>query len=127
MNRNARTISYAASQPDLRARLPAAFRHTGTTRRAFDQVRDPLLAEQLRDLNKTEAQRRGEQDQGSLMIKRQRPQPELKPRYHHAITRVQFDLEWLREQRAAMLAYYRQQAGEHGATNTTPQQPGLMR
>lgn len=109
-------ISYAASVPDLRARLPPAFRQTGTTRREFDQVRDPLIAAQLKDLHKSEAQRRGEAStgtgRGSLMVKLHKPFPDLKPKNHHSVLRAQFNQDWVREQRAALLAQYRQQEGE---------------
>lgn len=51
----------------------------------FERERDPLHARQLRDADKTEAQRRAAfkakrtQGHGSQMVKRQRPQPVLKP------------------------------------------------
>ncbi|GAB4182355.1 MAG: hypothetical protein Tsb002_03520 [Wenzhouxiangellaceae bacterium] len=128
MSRNANHhISYAASVPELRARLPPAFRQTGTTCREFDRVRDPLIAAQLKDLNKSEAQRRGEQGRGSLMVKLHQPFPELKPKDHHSVLRAQFNQDWVQEQRAAVIAQYRRQASEQAhQTTETPEHSHAM-
>lgn len=81
-------------------------------RREFDRNRDPLIAAQLRDLDKSEAERRGEQDGGGTLKKRQdQPQPELKPQYARVtgangphVSGHDSNQSWLKAQREAVMA-----------------------
>ena len=76
-------------------------------RREFEQNRDPLLNAQRSDLTKSEAERREDADRAerraSLMVKRQRPEPALKPSraLAHGPDRAAFEQSWTREQDGA--------------------------
>lgn len=67
-------------------------------RREFDRNRDPLIAAQLDDLKKTEAERRE-----SFMVKRSRPQPVLRPgpALSRGPDRAAFDAQWQVEREGA--------------------------
>ena len=72
----------------------------------FERNRDPYIAMQLDDLNKTEAQRREEQTgRGSNMINKDQPAPALKPspEWREPVERAQFNRDWLKEQRDAVM------------------------
>lgn len=76
-------------------------------RREFEQNCDPSLAQQRRDLIKTEAKRREEQSgRGSQMVKRDRPKKNLNPPKEMAapMDAEKFGGRWLSEQRAAAMA-----------------------
>lgn len=102
-------LSYAGRDPKLLKDTPAHLRAQSPAKGEFDQVRDPLYAAQLRDMKKTESQRREEQGRGSLMVKLHKPFPELRPKHEDAPLRSSFNRAWLREQRAAALAYLQAQ------------------
>lgn len=99
-----RTASFAGKQPELANDIPDSFRKAPSPRRAFDYVRDPYIAKQLKAMELTEAQRRGESGRGSLMVKLHKPFPELRPEHEQAPLREAFNSAWLREQRSARLA-----------------------
>lgn len=104
------SYSYA-NRADLPGGEPSFYASAPKSREAFDNARDPLIAEQKRDLGKSEAQRRFEQsrrtdsglDRGSDMIRRDRPKPVLKPSPALAMgsDRAAFNRAWWDEHRAA--------------------------
>ena len=81
--------------------LPTAYEKLPQLRYQFDLKRDPLIAKQMLDLEKTEAQRREEQAGRSKA--QDKPKPELKPKYQRGgdLTQQQ---SWLKEQRDQVLA-----------------------
>lgn len=83
----------AASLPDIR--------------REFDLNRDPLIRQQHRDLEKSEAQRRGEgAGRASGMVERDKPNPAQRPplEISQPVDRAAFSSRWIVEQRDAVLA-----------------------
>lgn len=104
------SYSYA-NRADLPGGEPRFYASAPKTREAFDNARDPLIAEQKRDLGKSEAQRRFEQsrrtdsglDRGSDMIRRDQPKPVLKPSPSLSMgpDRAAFSRAWWDEHRAA--------------------------
>jgi len=100
------SYSYA-NRADLPGGEPSFYSAAPKSREAFDNVRDPLIAEQKRDLGKSEAQRRFEQsrrtDSGSDMIRRDQPKPVLKPSPSLSMgpDRAAFNRAWSDEHRAA--------------------------
>ncbi|GJL72933.1 MAG: hypothetical protein NMNS01_21320 [Nitrosomonas sp.] len=104
---HSRTTSFAGKTPELAGDTPATFHQVPSQRQAFDHARDPYVSMQLKDMEKTEAQRRGESERsahGSEMVKQSKPFPELRPANENAPIRESFNRAWLREQRAARLA-----------------------
>ena len=98
--------SYAGREPELSRATPDSLRHLRALRSPFDHARDSLISTQLRDMEKAEAQRRGEAGRGSAMVRLHRPFPELRPKHDMTQIRPAFNQAWLREQRAAKLAQY---------------------
>jgi hypothetical protein len=104
------SYSYA-NRADLPGGEPRFYANAPKTREAFDNARDPLIAEQKRDLEKSEAQRRFEQsrrtdsglDRGSDMIRRDQPKPVLKPSPALSMgpDRAAFSRAWWDEHRSA--------------------------
>ncbi len=100
------SYSYA-NRADLPGGEPSFYANAPKSREAFDNARDPLIAEQNRDLGKSEAQRRFEQsrrtDSGSDMIRRDQPKPVLKPSPALSMgpDRAAFNRAWSDEHRAA--------------------------
>lgn len=73
-------------------------------RRAFDFNRDPLIREQILDLDKTEAQRRGEQSgRSSVMVGKDKPKFSMTPprEMRRPADRRDFQQRWMAEQRDA--------------------------
>ncbi len=72
-------------------------------RRSFDMNRDPYIAAQLRDMEKSESQRREEQTGGSSMVQADKLSFVLKPPKHirKASDRASFSKKWNAEQRAS--------------------------
>jgi hypothetical protein len=126
----ARRASYAGTEPGLQENTPAGLRTEGPLRPRFDPVRDPLIAAQLKDMGKTEKERREETGRGSAMVRADRPHPELRPKDEDRPLRAAFDQAWLREQRAAQLAHFKQERAEwergHGPEHA-PAMPGRSR
>ena len=88
--------------------------------RDFDLNRDPLVGQQLHDMEKTEAQRRGtETDRGSGMVERDKPNPRPRPPQEtgRPVDNAAFSSRWLVEQRDAALA---NAASRQRASNDTP-------
>lgn len=104
--------------PQAQAALPSVHR-------AFDINRDPFIAAQLADLDKTEAQRReetGRQEQtgrGSSMVGQDKPRLELNPppEMRRRVHAGSFNQRWLAEQHKAAMASAKQKE----RSKTTPQ------
>jgi hypothetical protein len=100
------STSFAGKHPELANDNPESFRQAPPLHREFDLARDPYIAKQIRAMEQTEAQRRGESERsggGSQMVKRDKPFPELRPEFEQAPIRETFNRAWLREQREARL------------------------
>lgn len=96
----ARDIKGPWLNTEVLSRVPKAHRE-------FDLNRDPYIARQILDLQKTEKQRREESEgRGSNMVKRERPA--LKPApgndLRKSVDRAAFGDRWLAERRDAVLA-----------------------
>ncbi|MCP4366555.1 MAG: hypothetical protein GY797_00350 [Deltaproteobacteria bacterium] len=74
----------------------------GAAKNDFDHARDPMISQQIKDMNqeKTDAQGRG-----SKMVKEDKPKPELKPPKELAKEQdnKSFDDKWQREQNEAAM------------------------
>lgn len=101
--------SYSATHPELSGDMPDSLRNAPRSREQFDQARDPLIALQIRAMQKTESQRREESAGGSEMIKLHKPFPELRPKHEKAPLRDSFNQAWMREHRAAHQALLERQ------------------
>ncbi|MEZ5813852.1 MAG: hypothetical protein R3E13_03905 [Alphaproteobacteria bacterium] len=104
---SSRTTSFAGKHPELAGDMPDSFREAPPNRREFDHARDRYISLQLKAMEQTEAQRRGESERSgrsSEMVKLSKPFPELRPRLEQAPIRQAFNRAWLREQREARLA-----------------------
>lgn len=102
-----RTTSFAGKHPELAGDVPDSFHEAPPNRREFDHARDRYVSLQLKAMEQTEAQRRGESEhsgRGSNMVKLNKPFPELRPANEQAPIRQAFNRAWLREQREARLA-----------------------
>jgi hypothetical protein len=100
------TTSFAGKHPELANDNPESFRQAPPLHRDFDLARDPYIARQIRAMEQSEVQRRGESERsggGSQMVKRDKPLPELRPDFEQAPIRETFNRAWLREQREARL------------------------
>ncbi len=93
--------SFAGSDPELSGAMPDSFRHAPHNRSQFDHARDPLIALQLRAMQKTESQRREDTGRDSEMITLHKPFPELRPKNENGPLRDTFNRAWMREHRAA--------------------------
>lgn len=115
------------NNPDLRPKPPElreqwlsndALQSLPTVRRDFDMNRDPMIAAQLQDNNKTEAQRRREQAEQRIrnqskdnpgrnarMVEEDHPHPAPHPTgpIADAVDNVAFRDRWLAEQRDAAM------------------------
>ncbi|SFU39580.1 hypothetical protein [Nitrosospira multiformis] len=110
------TASFAGKHPELANDNPESFRQAPPHHREFDLARDPYIARQIRAMEQTEAQRRGESERsggGSQMVKRDKPFPQLRPEFEQAPIRETFNRAWLREQREARLADLSRQREQH--------------
>ena len=122
--------SYAASDPELRKGMPESLRNASPVRSPFDHARDPLISAQLRDMEKTEAQRREESGRGSLMVKMDKPFPDLRPKHEREPLRQSFNQAWLREQRAARMEQYKAEEAaiaREKAELSQEQRPGVVK
>jgi hypothetical protein len=103
---SAQTTSFAGKHPELVGDMPSSFQNAPPLHREFDLARDPYIAKQIRAMEQTEAQRRGDTERsggGSQMVKRDKPFPELRPEFEQTPIRETFNRAWLREQREARL------------------------
>lgn len=110
-----RTTSFSGKNPQLGSDTPASFQRAPSSRREFDQVRDPYYARQLKAMQLTEAQRRGDSERtgrGSEMVKLNKPFPQLRPKSEQIPIRETFNRAWLREQREARLIDLERQRAE---------------
>ncbi|MGH8764015.1 MAG: hypothetical protein ACREUR_12445 [Nitrosospira sp.] len=108
--------SFAGKHPELANDNPESFRQAPPLHREFDLARDPYIGKQIRAMEQTEAQRRGDSERsggGSQMVKRDKPFPELRPEFEQAPIRETFNRAWLREQREARLADLNRQREQH--------------
>jgi hypothetical protein len=118
----AQTTSFAGKHLELANDNPESFRQAPPLHRDFGLARDPYIAKQIRAMEQTEAQRRGESERtgsGSQMVKRDKPFPELRPEFERTPIRETFNRAWLREQRDARLADLNRQREQ----NRTLEQP----
>lgn len=93
-NVSPRTTSFAGKHPELANDMPASFRKAPSQRREFDHVRDPYIGKQLKAMEQTEAQRRGESERagrGSEMVRLDKPFPELRPKLEQTPIREAFN------------------------------------
>ena len=112
------TTSFAGKHPELANDNPESFRQAPPLHRDFDLARDPYIAKQIRAMEQTEAQRRGDSEHtgdGSQMVKRDKPFPELRPDFEQAPMRETFNRAWLREQREARMMELERQREQHRA------------
>lgn len=121
---NPRIASFAGRHPELSQGTPGDLR----IRRSFEEARDPLVKAQWEALEKSEAQRREDSGDGSSMVKKDHPFPELRPDDHYLQKRSSFNEAWLREARAARMKQYaaEQIVRGHGEPQDRPQ-PGWQR
>jgi len=94
-------------------------------RQEFDMNRDPYIAKQLRDQDKTETQRRDDQaGRGSTMIQQDQPKPVLKPHngMSQSIDNQQFNNRWLAEQRNSAMKQHQPEASAHQQMHEPTQQ-----
>jgi len=113
-----RTTSFSGKHPELAGEIPASFRQAPPHRQQFDHARDPTVSKQLKAMELTESQRRGESERGgrgSEMVKLDKPFPELRPEHERAPIRETFNRAWLREQREARMADYERQREQQRA------------
>lgn len=111
-------MSYATEhQSDLPGNQPQALQEAPKINTAFDHSRDPSLAVQQADLQRTEAERRQisvtrEQRRDSFMVSRTRPMPEFRPGPHmtYGPDRSAFNQRWDNERQAANQHVAEQQA-----------------
>jgi len=103
------SLSYAQdNQHNLPGPPPKAQSTAPEIRNEFDQNRDPYIALQKADLNKSEAERRREasartERRDSFMVARDQPKPTLRPGTHMAYgpDRAAFDQRWESQRQAA--------------------------
>jgi len=126
-------MSCSRREPDLAQDTPETLRHAPAMRSPFDHARDPLISAQLKAMEKTEAQRRGEGGRGSSMVRGDRPSPTLRPRKERGPDRAAFNQSWLREQQTARLARFQEEwaASERQEQTQSPERlrrmPGYER
>ena len=120
------TTGYAARDKDLSAGTPASLRAVPAPGGPFDHARDPHISRQIRDMEKSETQRREEGGRGSKMIRLHKPFPELKPKrdLSDSPIRQAFNRAWFQEQRAARFAELDKQRAQR---NIQSYEPEVMR
>lgn len=114
MNPNAKgAITYANSDPGLRQHMPKALREMRPVAAPFNEaVRGTSAPPQRREDTRTDAQT----GRGSEMVKKDRPHPELRPKYETQPKRDAFNQAWLKEARAARMAGYEAQRAQRAAS-----------
>ncbi|MEM9619381.1 MAG: hypothetical protein AAF936_15610 [Pseudomonadota bacterium] len=111
-------MSYSYTQRDkLPGAQPAMYSASPEVGMNFQNERDPLIAAQTADLKKTEAQRRE-----SFMVKRQKPQPVLRPspRFAFGPDRNVFNAQ-LAAERLEAARFNKKTAREEGRKSTKAQ------
>ena len=111
------TASYAGRESGLSGGQPESFRAAPSPRLPFRLAEDPIRRREQEANQKAETQRRDESSRGSLMVKLDKPFPDLKPSRDLAEgpVRESFNRAWLREQREARYAEYDRQRAERRA------------
>lgn len=100
-------------------------------RKAFDTSRDIYIAAQIRDLEKSETQRREEQTgRGSGMIEKDKAAPAYRPhgKIREAVDGASFNKQWMSEQRDAAFEATKSKTTEQApspAYNRTPKSPEI--
>lgn len=89
--------AHAGISSQGREGLPDTLRYQQSPHREFVDASDPFACIEREALQKTESQRRGEQHQGSLMVKMDKPFPQLKPKNDHSVIRESFNRRWNKE------------------------------
>ena len=74
--------------------LPERLRNRESPHTEFTDTSDPFGRIEREAMRKTESQRRGEQGHGSLMVKLDRPFPQLKPKNARSVIRAHFNRRW---------------------------------
>lgn len=110
------TVSFAGKEPGLRDQMPLSLQRVSALCPSFEAASDPFLAAQRRDLEKSEGQRREESGSGSMMVKRQRLSPKLRPKHDHAPIRASFNQAWFQEHRAARLEQFKAERRHNAQT-----------
>lgn len=93
--------SFTGHDPALRRNLPESLRTRSPANPAF--AHGPAKAED---------ERQQSEGRGSSMVKQDRPAPALRPRNEDQPIRAAFEAAWLKEQRAAMLARFRDERAD---------------
>lgn len=106
-------LSYAGRDSELSQGTPVSLRELKPANLSFNDSADPLRKKEREALKQSETQRREAMDQGSLMVKLQKPFPDLKPRNADKILRQQFNQDWIKEHQRAALAYLDAQKSHH--------------
>jgi hypothetical protein len=122
-----RSCSFAGRDSELSKDTPDSLRNTRPVHPPFDHARCPYVSRQLKDQSKSEAKRREESGRGSMMVKLQRPFPQLRPKYEQAPVREAFNQAWLREQRAAHMAHLKEQRRRSAPQQKQRSEPTLER
>jgi hypothetical protein len=102
------SISFAMSEPSLRQQAPPSLQRAGSVRGHFIAANDRVKKPTEHDFNDGD-RNRDDGRNGSQMVKRQKPFPELKPSYAHYLKRTSFNQEWIREQRAEKVRLFETQ------------------
>lgn len=110
-------ISYAGTDNRLIERLPPGLKSDQRVTPSFEYEANPERREDVRANQKTESQRRGEQDPGSTMVKLHKPIPEPKPNNHLSVLRQHFNQRWADEMHRA------NQERSHGKSQTSNDNP----
>lgn len=120
-----------------RAEAYAHFSDAPDVRHEFDRNRDPMIAAQMADLDKTEAERRSESEQweearrNSKMVEDEKTSLDHKPSWHMRAPqdRSDFNQNWLREQIEAAHEHRQREAGFQAGREQIRQQdrPGPTR
>lgn len=77
--------------------LPERLRNRESPHTEFTDASDPFGRIERQAMRKTESQRKGEQGHGSLMVKLDKPFPQLKPKNARSVIRTNFNRRWDQE------------------------------
>lgn len=109
LDNNQPSSIYSWSEPTLRKQAPSSLKLAGPLRGQFTLETHTKKPEQLR---------------GSMTVSRDKPFPELKPKYSNRVKKLSFDQEWLKEHREAKLREFKV-AREHTALRKSLSEPLL--
>ncbi|NQZ10815.1 MAG: hypothetical protein HRT35_26990 [Algicola sp.] len=114
-----KAIVYSSREPDLRGDVPPSLQKVESPQIPYEDASQPFLKIQRDAIALSEAQHSDEGD-GSTMVKRHKPFPELRPKHERSQIRKSFNQDYLREHRSAQLKALRAQ--EQYATEAKAQQ-----